>query len=178
MSHDKKTHTAEKAGFIAGTGKPTIIVTRVFNAPRVLVFKAWTDPAHLARWWGPKGFTTPFCRVDLRPGGLFHYCMRSPEGRDIWGIGVYREIVAPERIVYTDAFADAEGNPVPPTYYGMSAGHPPETLVTVTFTEHEGRTRLTLEHSIPESVEERKGTEQGWNEMLDRLAEALKGDFT
>jgi uncharacterized protein YndB with AHSA1/START domain len=99
--------------------------------------------------------------------------MRLPEGRDIWGIGVYREIVEPERIVYTDAFADAEGNPVPPAHYGMSSGHPPETLVTVTFAEHKGKTKLTLRHSILESVEEREGTEQGWDEMFDRLAAEL-----
>lgn len=155
------------------TADQALVITRVIDAPRSLVFEAWTKPEHLVRWWGPKGFTTPFCKVDFRPGGVFHYCMRSPEGRDIWGIGVYREIVEPERIVYTDAFSDAEGNRVPPSHYGMSSGHPPESLVTVTFAEQEGKTKLTLRHSLPESVEERKGAEQGWNEMLDRLAEDL-----
>ena len=150
-----------------------IVITRIFDAPRELVFKAWTDPKHLMHWWAPKGCTTPFCKVDLHPGGSFHYCIRLPEGRDIWGLGVYREIVAPERITYLDSFADAQGNPVPPTRYGMSASHPAETLVTVTFKEHEGKTRLTLRHAIPVSVEERKGTEQGWSDMLDRLAESL-----
>jgi uncharacterized protein YndB with AHSA1/START domain len=150
-----------------------IVITRVFDAPRELVFKAWTDPARLMRWWAPKGCTTPVCKVDLRPGGAFHYCMRLPEGREIWGMGTYREIVAPERIVYTDAFADAQGNRVPPTHYGMSASHPAETLVTVTLSEQDGKTKLTLRHTIPESVEEREGTQQGWNEMMDRLAEEL-----
>jgi uncharacterized protein YndB with AHSA1/START domain len=150
-----------------------LVITRVFDAPRELVWKAWTEPERLMRWWAPKGCTTPVCKVDLRVGGVFHYCMRLPEGRDIWGIGVYQEIVAPERIVYTDAFADAEGNPVPPAHYGMSPSHPPETLVTVTLTEHEGKTKVTLRHSIPESVEEREGTQQGWTEMFDRLAEEL-----
>lgn len=150
-----------------------IVVTRVFDAPRSLVFKAWTDPKHLVQWWAPKGWTTPFCKVDPRKGGRFHFCMRSPEGKDIWGIGIYREIVEPERIVYTDAFADAQGNPVPPSHYGMSPGHPAQTEVTVTFVEHEGRTTLTLRHSIAISVEERDGTQQGWNEMLDRLADCL-----
>jgi uncharacterized protein YndB with AHSA1/START domain len=150
-----------------------LVVTRLFDAPRELVFRAWTEPEHLMHWWGPKGFTTPFCRIDFRPGGVFHYCMRSPEGEDYWGIGVYREIVAPERIVYTDAFADEEGNPVPPEHYGMSSSHPQETLVTVTFAEHEGRTKVTVAQSILESVVEREGTKQGWLEMLDRLAEEL-----
>ena len=155
------------------TADREIIITRIIDAPRELVFKAWTNPGHLMRWWAPKGCTTPFCKVDLRPGGRFHYCMRLPEGRDIWGMGIYREIVAPSLLVYTDRFADAQGNPVPPAVYGMSASHPAETLVTVTFEEHEGKTRLTLRHAIPVSVEERKGAEQGWSEMLERLAEDL-----
>ncbi len=152
-----------------------IVVTRVFDAPRSLVFKAWTDPKHLVRWWAPKGWTTPFCKADPRKGGKFHFCMRSPEGRDIWGIGIYQEIVEPERIVYTDAFADAQGNPVPPSHYGMSPGHPAETVVTVTFVEREGRTELTLRHAMAIGVEEREGTRQGWTEMLDRLAGFLAG---
>lgn len=150
-----------------------IVMTRVFDAPRELVWKAWTEPERLMRWWAPSGFTTPFCKTDLRVGGVFHYCMRSPDGRDIWGRGVYREIAPPSLIVYTDAFADAEGNPVPPAHYGMNSGHPAETLVTVTFAEHEGKTKLTLRHSIPQSVVERDGTQQGWTEMFDRLAEEL-----
>jgi uncharacterized protein YndB with AHSA1/START domain len=150
-----------------------LVITRTFDAPRDLVFRAWTEPERLMRWWAPKGCTTPFCTVDLRPGGRFHYCMRLPEGREIWAIGVYREIVAPERLVYTDSFADADGNPVAPGHYGMSDSHPAETLVTVLFLEHEGGTKVTLRHTIPESVEERKGTEQGWGEMLDRLADLL-----
>ncbi len=158
---------------VAKAGESEIVITRVFDAPRDLVFKAWTEPERLMRWWGPKGFTTPFCRVDLRPGGVFHYCMRSPEGRDFWGRGVYVEVVQPERIVYIDSFADEEGNPVEPTRYGMSPAHPRETLVTVTFTEHEGKTMVTLQHAIPASVPERSGAQQGWTEMLDRLAKEL-----
>ena len=157
----------------AQVGESEIVITRVFNAPRDLVFKAWTEPERLMRWWGPKGFTTPSCQVDLRPGGTFLYCMRSPEGRDIWGRGVYLEVVAPERIVYTDTFADEEGNPVEPTQYGMSPAHPRETLVTVTFTEHEGKTKVTLRHAMAAAVPERAGTQQGWTEMMDRLAEDL-----
>ncbi len=165
------TMSAGKDGMAAG--KADLVLTRIFDAPRELVWEALTNPEHLMRWWAPKGCTTPFCKVDLRIGGKFLYCMRLPEGRDIWGMGIYREIVAPSLLVYTDSFADAQGDPVPPEHYGMSAGHPTETLVTMSFEEHEGKTRLTLRHGIPESVEERKGTEQGWSEMLDRLAEDL-----
>lgn len=156
-----------------------LVITRVFDAPRDLVFEAWTEPERLMRWWGPSGFTTPSVTVDLRVGGILHYCMRSPEGQDYWGIGVYREIVLPERIVYTDSFADAQGDPVPPSHYGMSAIHPAESLVTVTFTEWQGKTALTLRQTVPDSVEEREGMERGWTEMLVRLADdlaALRGD--
>ena len=76
-----------------------LVITRVVDAPRELVFQAWTEPERLMRWWGPNGFTTPSFTVDLRVGGVLHYRMRSPDGKDYWGIGVYREIVPSERIV-------------------------------------------------------------------------------
>jgi uncharacterized protein YndB with AHSA1/START domain len=148
-----------------------VLITRVFDAPRESVWKAWTECESLTRWWGPKGFTTPLCKIDFRPGGVLHNCMRSPEGRDYCGKEVYREIVEPERIVFTDFFVDEEGNPVPATYYGMSPDWPQETLVTVTFAEHEGKTKLTLQHalgSVPAS--ERDMCQQGWSESLDKLA--------
>ena len=88
------------------------VVERVFDAPRELVWQAWTEPEHLAHWWGPQGWTLPVCTVDFRPGGIWHYCMRGPEGEESWGKATYREIVEPERIVYLDAFADEAGNPV------------------------------------------------------------------
>jgi uncharacterized protein YndB with AHSA1/START domain len=164
---------------MAITSKPIapdrgIVIARLFDAPRDLVFKAWTEPQHLMRWFAPKGCTTPVCTVDLRPGGAFHYCMRLFDGREIWGLGIFREITKPERIVYTDTFADAEGRPVPAAYYGMSESHPAETLVTVTFEEFCGKTKLTLVHSIPKTVEERGGAEQGWSQMFDRLGDYLK----
>ncbi len=148
-----------------------VLITRVFDAPRDLVFKAWTECERLMRWWGPKGFTTPLCKTDLRPGGVFHNCMRSPEGRDYCGKGVYREIVEPERIVFADFFVDEEGNPVPASYYGMSPDWPQEALVTVTFAEHEGKTKLTLQHALgPVPASERDMCQQGWSESLDKLA--------
>jgi uncharacterized protein YndB with AHSA1/START domain len=154
-----------------GSAQGEIVITRVLDAPRGLVFEAWTEPEHVKRWWGPNGFTTPVVRIDLRPGGVWHNCMRSPDGRDYWSRGVYREIVKPERIVTTDSFADAEGNRVEPTEYGMSASWPSEALLTVTFDEHDGRTRLTLRHAVGGApAPEREMCQQGWSESLDRLA--------
>lgn len=150
-----------------------LIITRVFDAPPALVFKAWTDPEHVKRWWGPRGFTMPTCKIDLRPGGAMHFCMRSPEGHDIWCKGIYREIVAPERIVSTSFFSDPEGNLIPPTQYGLSQEWPAETLFTVTFEEQDGKTKLTIRQSGVPMIPLREGAKQGWNESFDRLAEAL-----
>jgi len=157
----------------AEPGEQEIIIEREFDAPRELVWKAWTDPELVKRWWGPKGFTVPFCKIDLRVGGQFLYCMRSPEGKDYWSTGVYREIVPLERIVSTDSFADERGNVVPATHYGMSADFPLEMLVTVTFEEHEGKTRLTLHHIGIPSGTDSDGARQGWTESFDKLAEVL-----
>lgn len=160
----------------AAAAAPTehdLVLSRDFAAPRELVFRAWTDCEHLSRWWGPKGFTLAHCRIDFRAGGRFHYCMCDPDGRDWWGLGVFREIVAPARIVYTDVFSDSEGNVKSPVDYGLSASHPVESLVTVTFEEHAGGTRLTVRHAIDPSVPEYQGAEQGWGEMFDRLGELV-----
>jgi uncharacterized protein YndB with AHSA1/START domain len=150
-----------------------ITITRVFDAPRALIWKAWTEPEEFMRWWGPKGYTAPVCKVDLRVGGKYLYCMRSPEGQDFWGTGVYREIVPLERIAYTDSFADSEGNLVPPTHYGFGADFPSELLVTVTFEDYEGKTKLTLKHAGLPAGEVSQQTVAGWNESFDKLAEIL-----
>jgi uncharacterized protein YndB with AHSA1/START domain len=99
--------------------------------------------------------------------------MRSPEGRDYWGKGVFREIVEPEKLVYTDVFSDENGNTVKPAEYGMSPEWPDETLVTVTFAELGDKTEVTVRQSVPESIAEKTGARQGWAESLDRLAEYL-----
>lgn len=148
-----------------------LVVSRLCNAPPEAVFKKWTDPRRVKRWWGPKGFSTPVCTIDLRPGGTFRYCMRSPEGRDYWGVGIYTDVSAPDRLVYLDSFSDEEGNRVDPAEYGMSPEHPSEALVTVTFEENEDGTEVTVRHDIPESLPERSACWQGWSEMLDKLAD-------
>jgi uncharacterized protein YndB with AHSA1/START domain len=150
-----------------------IVIERTVNAPRDLVWKAWTDPDLLQRWWGPKTFTAPFWELDLRVGGVYRYCMRAPDGKDYWGGGVYREIDPLRRIVATDTFTDAQGKVVPASYYGMTEDVPLELLVTVTFEEHKGKTLFTLRHSGMPAGAGRDGARQGWNEALDKLAEYL-----
>ena len=129
--------------------KVGVLIIRIFNAPPALVWKAWTDPEHFKSWWGPKDFTTPFCEIDLRVGGKYLNCMRSPDGKDYWTTGIYKEIIPLENIVCTDSFADADGNVVPAIQYGMSADFPLEMLVTVTFEDYEGKTKMTLHMGLP-----------------------------
>jgi uncharacterized protein YndB with AHSA1/START domain len=148
-------------------------VERAFAAPRELVFRAWTEPERLKRWWGPRGYTVPYCEINLREGGVFLFCMRSPDGRDFWGRGVFREIVAPERLVFAMSFADAEGNVVPATYYGLGKDWPLESLMTVTFEELADATRVAVRYEGVPPGPDGDGTRQGWAEMLDGLAEYL-----
>ena len=150
-----------------------LVITRIFAAPRALVWKAWTEPESCMRWWGPNGFTAPVCKIDLRVGGKYLCCMRSPDGKDYYSTGVYREIVPLERIVCTDSFADEHGNVVPATHYGMGDDFPLEMLVTVTFQEYDGKTKMTLKHvGLPAGMMSDQ-TSVGWNESFDKLAKYL-----
>lgn len=153
--------------------KSILSITRIFDAPREEVWKAWTDPEHFKRWWGPKNFTTPVSKIDFRVGGKYLNSMRSPEGQEYWSTGIYREIVPFERIVCSDSFADEKGNVVPAAHYGMGGDWPLELLVTVTFEDAGGKTRMTLRHEgIPEGTMSEQ-TRAGWNESFDKLAESL-----
>jgi len=138
-----------------------LVITRIFDAPRNLVFKAWTEAEHLARWWGPEGFITVSCRIDVRPGGTWFRRMRAPDGTEHCKRGVYREIVEPKRLVFTYFSEDVDGNP----------GH--ETLVTVTFAEFGGRTKLTLRQAFFESAAARDAHQGGWTSCLKRFADYL-----
>jgi uncharacterized protein YndB with AHSA1/START domain len=150
-----------------------LVITRVFDAPREAVWKAWTDPRHFMRWWGPKEYTAPACKIDLHVGGKYLFCMRSPEGQDYWSTGVYCDIVPMERIVLTDSFSDEKGNVVPASHYGMQGEWPLELLVTVTFEEDGGKTAMTLQHEgIPSGTV--RDCEAGWSGSFDKLAESFK----
>jgi uncharacterized protein YndB with AHSA1/START domain len=139
-----------------------LLLTRTFDAPPSLVFKAWTEPERLAQWWGPRGFTLASCNVDLRPGGAYRFQMRGSGGDDHWSQGIFREIVERELLVMAGSWADAAGNPTGP-----------ETLVTVTFEEHNGKTKLTLRQVGFESSTSRDAHRGGWTSSLERLADYL-----
>src|SRR5206468_12496497 len=144
------------------TADREIVTTRVFDAPRELVWKAWTDPKHLAQWWGPKGFTNPVCEVNLRPGGAIRIDMRGPDGTVYPMTGVYRAIVEPERLVFVSAALDEEGKPLF------------EVLNTVTFAELGDKTKLTVQARVVQSTAKAapylKGMEEGWKQTIERLA--------
>jgi uncharacterized protein YndB with AHSA1/START domain len=152
-----------------------LIITRIFDAPRERVWKAWTDSRLFSKWWGPQEFTCPVAQFELKVGGKYLNCMRSPDGKDYWSAGVYRQIVEPERLVMTDSFADQEGNVVPATYYGLSADFPMEMQISVVLEEQAGKTKLTLKHSGIADIKakDRSDMEQGWRQSFDKLAEIL-----
>jgi uncharacterized protein YndB with AHSA1/START domain len=144
-----------------------VTITRIINAPPALVFQAWTDPKQLAKWWGPDGFTSPIVELDVRPGGSLLIHMQDPNGAVNPMRGTYQEVIAPERIVYTDnIFEDEHGIPQF------------EGLTIVTFAEYNGKTKLTIEGSItkaPPGMEESlDGMEMGWNQSLDRLTQQVE----
>jgi uncharacterized protein YndB with AHSA1/START domain len=138
-------------------------ITREFNVPRELMFKIWTQTEHLNQWFGPKGVTIVSPKNDLRPGGVFHYGMRTDDGTVMWGKRIYLEIVPPERLVFIVSFSDEQGGV---TRHPVSVDWPLETSSTVTFAEHEGKTAVTIQwapHNASES--ERKAFDDGRNEM-------------
>ncbi len=151
-----------------------MVFTRTFHAKRERVWEAWTDPEILKMWWGPKGFTTPVYRLDLRVGGDYFSCMRSPDGKDYCSTGVFKEVVPLDRLVLTDSFADADGNVVPASHYGMPGEWPMETLVTVEFKEDGEITEIRMVSSgSPEGMASEMAR-AGWNESFDKLEEYLE----
>jgi len=143
-----------------------VVLTRVFDAPRELVFRVWTEREYLMRWWGPREFTNPTCEVDLRPGGLYRIVMRAPDGHEYPCQGVYKEIVRPERLVFTNNAVGQDGTTVL------------EGLTTVLFAEEGARTRLTMRTRAKAVVGFARaylsGMEAGWSQSLDKLVEEVR----
>jgi len=154
--------------------KQELVMSRIFSVPRENVWKAWTEPDRAKEWWGPKYFTAVIL-IDLRVGGKYVNCMRSPDGIDYWGTGVYKEISPPGRLVLTDSFADEKGNVVSAAYYGMDIGFPMESLVTVTLDDVDGKTGFTMKYDDVSAMKDEylQGMKQSWNESFDKLEEYL-----
>jgi uncharacterized protein YndB with AHSA1/START domain len=144
-----------------------LVLTRVYDAPRALVFKAWTNPEYVAQWWGPKGFTNPVCRWDARPGGEIYVDMRAPDGFVNPMKGTFLDVVEPERLAFRCvAHENEQGEP------GVDVVH------TITLIEQDGKTTLTLHSAVlsilPEIAFALDGDmERGWNSSLDKLGETL-----
>lgn len=163
------TKTAEKSS------TEPFVISRVFDAPRELVFKAFTEPEHMKHWWGPKGFKVIASEMDLRPGGMYHYGLQAPDGSTMWGRFIYREIAAPELIVLINSFSDAKGGI---TRHPMNSSWPSEMLSRFSFEEAgDGKTKLTISWApINESDEERETFDkgrpsmtQGWSGTFEQL---------
>jgi uncharacterized protein YndB with AHSA1/START domain len=156
--------------------KQRMVVTRVFDAPRALVWKAWTDPQYVMQWWGPKGFTSPVCKMDFRVGGTFLCCMRTPDGQEFWNAGEYHEIVVHEKIVYSMYFADAKGNKVEPEHYGIEHEAIENAHDVVIFEDFgNGQTKLTLIGNETMEDATNSGQLEGWNQILEKVAAVIAG---
>jgi uncharacterized protein YndB with AHSA1/START domain len=150
------------------TADRELTLTRVFDAPRELVFRMWSDPQHVAQWWGPAGFTNPVCEMDVRPGGKLRIVMRAPDGTDYPMTGTFREVVAPERLVFTNAAIDEHGNALI------------DGLTIVTFTKEGAKTKLTVQTRAvalaPLATRMLEGMDSGWRQTLDRLEEHVRDE--
>jgi len=147
---------------MAASTDRVLVIERLFDAPRALVFKVWTDNAHRARWYGPCGYVATHMESDLRPGGKWRTGLRrEQDGAELWHGGVYREVAPPERLVFTFAWDSAQGMP---DY---------ETLVTITFADRQGQTLMTLHQERFETVEARDAHNGGWTGVIDTFAAYL-----
>lgn len=148
------------------TTRREVSLTRTFDAPIQLVWLAWTDPAHMARWWGPKGFTNPVCEIDVRQGGAIRIHMRGPDGTVYPMTGEFEEVVPPERLVFTSVARDQDGN-------ALLEGHN-----VITFEDVGGKTRLTVQSSAvglaPIAPQMLAGMEMGWTQSLEKLADLVE----
>jgi uncharacterized protein YndB with AHSA1/START domain len=164
---------------MTATTSKDFVISRVFDAPRDLVWKAFTEPERMKEWWGPKGFTVIASKMDFQVGGTYHYGMKAPDGTPMWGKFTYREIVAPERMVVVTSFSDEAGGI---TRHPMAPTWPLKMLSVFTFEEQPGgKTRFTVRWSALEASEEEQKTfdtshdnmRQGWGGTMDQLAAYL-----
>ena len=148
-----------------------MVVTRIFDAPRELVWKAWTDPKYVMQWWGPKGFTSPVCKMDFRVGGKYLICTTTPDGQAFWHGGEYHEIVPLEKIVSSMYFSDSEGNKVEPAQLGIEHEAIEGAHDVILFEDlGNGQTKLTFIGNEPMESARNSGQLEGMNQVLDKVA--------
>ncbi len=147
----------------------SLSIERIIQAPRALVFEAWTNAEALPHWFAPKDCSIEFKTLEIREGGKYHSCLYNPAFGDCWCMGEYLEIKAPEKLVYTALISDENGNALDPVSAGMDPAWPKETIVTVLFEEYEGKTKLILHQTAPETLARETGAYPSWLEMLDRM---------
>ena len=156
-------------------------ISRVLEAPRERVWQAWTEAEHMKKWWGPKGFTVTQLKMDLRPGGMTHYCLRTPDGAEMWGRMLYREIRKPERLVWINSFSDPKGGV---TRHPGHASWPLELHSTALFEAQGNRTKITIQWLPMEGStdaerktfdEGRKSMNQGWSGTFENIEGFLRG---
>ena len=157
-----------------------LLLTRVFNAPRELVFKVWTDPEHFGNWWGPQGFSLEVAKMDVRPGGMFLGCQKSPDGSQVmWGKFIYQEVEVPEKLVFIQSFSDEEGNTIRAPF---NENWPLEIINIITFEEADGKTTLTMQGGPVNATAEEQAAfdgmapmvQQGFGGTFDQLTKYLE----
>ena len=156
--------------------KEDLVVTRIIDAPLEMVWKAWTEPEHVMKWWGPKHYTSPSCKIDLREGGKYVFCMRAPKdqgGQEHYTAGVYKKIVPMQYLEFTQGLSDKDGNPIDPTQVGMPPDFPREIRTTIVFKAKGEMTELTItEYDWPVS-QMYVYSLAGLHQCIDKMAVAL-----
>lgn len=153
--------------------KKELFITHLFNAPRELVFEAWTDPEKLIHWYAPDGCTIEFKSIDVKEGGSFHSCIHDPIHGDCWIKGIYKEVIFPEKLVFSMILTNADGQNVGATDAGKPEDWPEEILTTVTFTSIGNQTKLSIHQTVSEAEAKQTGAYQSWIKMFNRLETIL-----
>jgi uncharacterized protein YndB with AHSA1/START domain len=157
--------------------KADLVVKRIIDAPIEKVWKAWTEPEQVMKWWGPQYYTSPSCKMDFREGGKFLFCMRAPTeqgGQDMYTAGEYLKIIPMERLEFTQGFADEHGNKLDPAQVGMPPDFPAQIKTVVTFRRvHQDLTEITVKEYDLAVVQMFVYSLAGWHQSIDKLSEAL-----
>ncbi len=156
--------------------KRDLVVTRIIDAPLELVWKAWTDPQYVMRWWGPEFYTSPTCKIDLREGGSYLFCMRAPQdqgGQDMYTTGVYKKIVPMQLLEFTQSLSDKDGHRITPDKIGMPPDFPAEVRTTIVFTAKKGMTEITVTEYDWPMTQMRVFSLAGLHQSIDKLAASL-----